>query len=92
MRNHIKDKNQIELDKNTSRSVLDLNYRFLEMGFNAVTAHNMELLNTVHDLLEDQDNLRNNLRNGQHPSDNVSWYSLTDCKLIVKNCRGQTPK
>ena len=62
MRNHIKDKNQIELDKKTSRSILDLNYRFLEMGFNAATAHNMELLNTVHDLLEDQDNLMGNTR------------------------------
>jgi hypothetical protein len=48
--------------------VLELNYKFLEMRFNEALAHNIELLKTVQDLLEEQDNLRN----GQQLSNDAS--------------------
>ncbi len=51
MKNNIKGTDHNELDNKTSRSVLDLNYKFLEMRFNEALAHNMKLLNTVHELL-----------------------------------------
>jgi cell division protein FtsB len=42
--------------------VLELDYTFLEMRFNEALAHNMELLQTLHESLEEQDNLRNGQR------------------------------
>ena len=59
MKNSIKAKQGNELDSKTPRPVLELNYKFLEMRFNEALAHNVELLNTMHKLLEEQDNLRN---------------------------------
>ena len=68
MKNSIKATDYNELDEKTPRSVLELNYKFLEMRFNEALAHNIELLRTVHDLLEEQDNLRN----GQQLSNDAS--------------------
>ena len=51
MKNNIKGTDHNELDNKTEQSVLDLNYKFLEMRFNEALAHNMKLLNTVHELL-----------------------------------------
>ena len=62
MKNSIKVTDHNELDNTTPRSVLELNYKFLEMRFNEALAHNMELLTTVHELLEEQENLRNGLQ------------------------------
>jgi hypothetical protein len=59
MKNSIKATESNELDSKTPRSILELNYKFLEMRFNEALAHNMELLHTVHELLEEQENLRN---------------------------------
>ena len=59
MKNSIKTTESNELDSKTPRSILEINYKFLEMRFNEALAHNTELLHTVHELLEEQDNLRN---------------------------------
>ena len=55
----MKDTDQHESEKKISRSVLEMNYRLLEILLTEVTSHNMELLNTVHELLEKQNNLGN---------------------------------
>jgi hypothetical protein len=44
------------------RPVLELDYKFLEMRFNEALTHNMELLQTLQENLEKQDNLRNGQR------------------------------
>jgi hypothetical protein len=55
MKNSIKAIDYNELVEKTPHSILELNYKFLEMRFNEALAHNMELLNTVHELLEEQE-------------------------------------
>ena len=62
MKNSIKVTGDDELNGKTPRSVLELNYKFLEMRFNEALAHNMELLQTLQESLEEQDNLRNGQR------------------------------
>jgi hypothetical protein len=62
MKNSVKATGDDELYGKTPRSVLELNYKFLEMRFNEALAHNMELLQTLQESLEEQDNLRNGQR------------------------------
>jgi hypothetical protein len=59
IRDSIKGTSHNELDDRMPRSVLELNYGFLEMRYNETLGHNNELLQTLHELLEEQDNLRN---------------------------------
>ncbi len=59
MKNSMKVTGDEGLNSKTLRSVLELNYKFLEMRFNEALAYNMELLQTLHESLEEQDNLRN---------------------------------
>ena len=69
MKNSIKDTGDDELYGKIPHSVLELNYKFLEMRFNEALAHNMELLQTLHKSLEEQDNLRNGQRLSNHASE-----------------------
>ena len=68
MKNSTKATDDDEMYGKTPRSVLELNYKFLEMRFNEALTHNMELLQTLQENLEEQ----NNLRNGQRLSNDAS--------------------
>jgi flagellar biosynthesis GTPase FlhF len=62
MKNSMKLTDDEVLNSKTPHPVLELNYKFLEMRFNEALAHNMELLQTLQESLEEQDNLRNGQR------------------------------
>ena len=68
MKNSIKATDDNGLENIPPRSVLELQYKLLEMRFMEATAHNVDLVNTVQELLEEQENLRN----GRRLSDNAS--------------------
>ncbi len=68
MMNSIKATGDDELIGKILHPVLELDYTFLEMRFNEALAHNMELLQTLQENLEEQ----NNLRNGQRLSNDAS--------------------
>jgi hypothetical protein len=62
MKNSIKATGDVELDGKIPHLVLELDYTFLEMRFNEALAYNMELLQTLQENLEEQNNLRNGQR------------------------------
>jgi len=68
MKTSIKAADDNGLENIPPRSVLELQYKLLEMRFMEATAHNVDLVNTVQELLEEQENLRN----GRRLSDNAS--------------------
>ena len=86
MKSSIKFTEHNDLDSKTPRSVLELNYKFLEMRFNEALTHNAELLNTVHELLEEQDNLRNEQPLSNNASELVQQLNLmrAECDKLQK--------
>ena len=86
MKNSIKVTDDDVLNNKTPRSVLELNYKFLEMRFNEALAHNMELLNTMHELLEEQDNLMNEQQLSDNASELRQQLNLmrTECDKLQK--------
>ncbi len=69
MKNSIKTTVDVELDGKIPHLVLELDYTFLEMRFNEALAYNMELLQTLQENLEEQNNLRNGQRLGNDASE-----------------------